>query len=214
MGALTGRLLESGAKVVAIEFDRDMVEHLRRKFAGSGGLTIVQADVLTTDLASILPASGAKLVANLPYYISTPILQRLGAERERFSSMVLMFQKEVVDRILAKPGSSDRGYLTVIVENAFTVERLFDVSPDAFEPRPKVESSVVRLTPRLSAVDSDALEALLSIAFMQKRKTIFNNLKAHFSNAGSALSSAGIDPKRRAETLTLQEWADLVKALK
>jgi 16S rRNA (adenine1518-N6/adenine1519-N6)-dimethyltransferase len=213
MGALTGELLQHAENVVAIEFDRDMVGHLRRRFADAKKLTILQADALTVDLSGVIPDSDVKLAANLPYYISTPILQRLAAERERFAVIVLMFQKEVVDRILARPGTSDRGFLTLLVENAFSAERLFDVPPEAFSPQPKVTSSVVRLVPRTSAVAPDLLEPLLSIAFRQKRKTIGNNLKGNVEGHTLALERARIDPGRRAETLTLDEWKALTDAI-
>jgi len=213
MGALTGKLAQKAGQVIAIEFDRDMVAHLQREFSETPNLAIVQADALTIELDTILPESGVKLAANLPYYISTPILQRLAAERNRFSSLVIMLQKEVVDRIVALPGSSERGYLTVIVENAFTAERLFDVPPEAFSPRPKVDSSVIRLTPKAEAASQGTLEPLLSIAFRQKRKTIGNNLKNDFSNYIEALAEANIDPVRRAETLTLDEWKAIVRTL-
>ena len=211
-GALTEELLQRAENVVAIEFDRDMVSHLRQRFATAKNLTVFQADALTVDLSD-LPQHGVKLAANLPYYISTPILQRLATERERFSSMVLMFQKEVVDRILAPAGSSERGFLTVIVENSFDSKRLFDVPPEAFSPRPRVMSSVVRLTPKRSAVKPEILEPLLSLAFRQKRKTISNNLKGHVPDHLKVLDRAGVDQGRRAETLTLEEWRDLSEAI-
>lgn len=214
MGALTGDLLERAARVIALEFDRDVMAYLRDRFASVGNLSLLQADALTVDLASVIPDSPVKLAANLPYYISTPILQRLAEERSRFSSMVLMLQKEVVDRIMAKPGSSERGYLTVLIENVFDTERLFDVPPEAFEPRPKVDSSVVRLSPKAELIPVRELENLLAIAFRQKRKTIANNLKGSFTQAAEILESVKIDPKRRAETLTLSEWAALASALK
>ncbi len=213
MGALTEELLQRAASVVAIEFDRDMTSHLRERFATAGNFRIVEADALTVDLKNVLPLPDVKLAANLPYNISTPILQRLSAERSRFASMVLMFQKEVVDRILAPAGSSDRGFLTVLVENAFTAERLFDVPPEAFSPRPKVNSSVVRLIPKKSVVEPEILEPLLSVAFRQKRKTIANNLKGNVVDHAEILQRAGIDPVRRAETLTLDEWGSLAEAI-
>jgi 16S rRNA (adenine1518-N6/adenine1519-N6)-dimethyltransferase len=152
------------------------------------------------------------LIGNLPYYISTAILQKLIVERMMFSQMVLMLQKEVVERITAPPGSSDRGFLTVLIEAYFRVERLFDVPPDAFKPQPKIWSSVVRLVPLDRAdLDSQGFRRLVSSAFAQKRKTILNNLKNIFPNAGDALRNAGIDPARRSETLTLDEWLMLTK---
>lgn len=221
-GALTGRLIESGACVTAIELDRQFVPHLRNQFIDLPNFSVVEADALAIDFAELVrnPKSkiqspkSARLVANLPYYISTAILQRLAEQRSCFSSLVLMFQREVVERITAKPGDSGRGFLTVIVEAAFSVERLFDVPPTAFVPVPKVWSSVVRLTPKPSQIDDEeSFRRLVGIAFAHKRKTILNNLKANYRNSQSALKSSGIDAKRRAETLALSEWMALHSAL-
>jgi 16S rRNA (adenine1518-N6/adenine1519-N6)-dimethyltransferase len=169
--------------------------------------------VLSVDFEQILgPDVKAKLVANLPYNISTPILQRLIDQRKVFSRLILMFQREVVERITATPGGKQRGFLSVLVEDAFNVERLFDVSPRAFVPVPKVWSSVVKLEPRASTVsDHAALRRLLSLAFGQKRKTLLNNLKLGMPDAAGVLLTADIDGRRRAETLTLDEWARLTK---
>jgi 16S rRNA (adenine1518-N6/adenine1519-N6)-dimethyltransferase len=125
-----------------------------------------------------------------------------------------MFQKEVVDRIAAKPGDSDRGFLTVLVESAFDVEKLFDVPPTAFRPVPKVTSSVARFVPKPKLIDDEnAFRDLISIAFAQKRKTILNNLKATHDGAKENLERSGIDPQRRAESLDLSEWLSLFAAL-
>src|SRR5262249_49346111 len=150
-----------------------------------------------------------------PYYISTAILQHLIESRCNFSQMVLMFQREVVERITAKPGSTDRGYLTVLVEAFLSVERLFDVPPTAFRPKPKVWSSVIRLIPKgddpaIAGKEND-FKALVSAGFRQKRKTILNNFKAADSaitrgkDASEVLFRCGIGPSRRAETLTIDE---------
>jgi 16S rRNA (adenine1518-N6/adenine1519-N6)-dimethyltransferase len=217
-GALTERLVESGANIIAIELDRNLVPVLRAQFAEYKNLTIIEEDVLQCDFEEFLKDRGskikdqkpAKLVANLPYYISTAILQRLVEQRENFSSLVLMFQREVVERITAQPGNSERGFLTVLVENAFTVEYLFDVPATAFRPAPKVISSVARLTPRPRTIaDELAFRSLVSIAFAQKRKTILNNLKTEFPNALELLAHSRIEPTRRAESLSLDEWLQL-----
>jgi len=210
-GALTEGLIECAGKVIAIEFDREMIALLRGRFGDQ--IELIEDDVLDVDLASLV-GRNAKLVGNLPYNISTPILQKLIDVRYLFSMLVLMFQREVVERITAEPGSSDRGYLTVLVEAAFDVERLFDVPPTAFRPVPKVWSSVARLTPIAShATDHKIFRNLLSVAFAQKRKTILNNLKTNFMDAASLLNSAAIDSSRRAETLTLDEWLRLTEIL-
>ena len=220
-GALTERLIEFRAQVIAIELDRNLVPYLKEIFASRSNVQVVEGDALDVDLEMILSASdrsaasgNAKVVANLPYYISTAILQRLSDQRHLFSELVLMFQREVVERITAKPGNSERGYLTVIVEACFDVEKLFDVPPGAFHPVPKVWSSVVRLTPKLnSSFDKAVFENIVSSAFAQKRKTILNNLKTSFNGADRLLAGADIDPKRRAESLTLDEWIKLTESI-
>jgi 16S rRNA (adenine1518-N6/adenine1519-N6)-dimethyltransferase len=214
-GALTGELVGSGAYVVAIELDSKLGPLLVERF-GSKRFQLIEADVLKFDFRSLMDFGGTKtkLVANLPYYISTAILQRLAEHRDLLSEMVLMFQKEVVDRITAPPGKSERGFLTVIVEAAFGIEKLFDVPPTAFLPRPKVRSSVVRLMPKAkSEYDDESFVKLVSAAFAQKRKTLLNNLKRTFPDAGRVIERAGVDPDRRAETLTPEEWVELHRAL-
>lgn len=219
-GALTGQILKTGAHLTAIELDRDLISLLESQFSSSKNFSVIEADILDVDFSNLLRSNikdqrSAKIVANLPYYISTAILKKLADQREHFSKLILMFQREVVERIAAKPGSSARGYLTVLVESAFEVEKLFDVSPTAFRPAPKVWSSVVRLTPKsLEINEYDSFLVLVSSAFGQKRKTILNNLKTKYSNVANALESSGISGDRRAETLTLAEWITLNNALK
>lgn len=212
-GALTEHLVQSGARVVAIELDRELIQLIRERFSYTEKFTVVEANALEFDFSK-LNSDKCKLVANLPYYISTAILQRLAEYRDVISYLVLMFQKEVVDRITAPPGSSERGYLTVLAEMAFKIEKLFDVPPNAFRPVPKVMSSVVRLTPLSeSSLDETAMKPLLSRAFRQKRKTLLNNLKSAYPGAGEAFERSGIDGARRAESLTLDEWRRLHEAL-
>ena len=227
-GALTSRLLKSTDRLIAIEFDRDLVPLLRTRFASFQNLNLVEADALTVDLcAQIAPAKQAKVVANLPYYISTAILQRLIEQRSCISEMVLMLQREVVERITAPAGSSDRGFLTVLVEAYCEGEALFDVRPTAFRPVPKVWSTVMRLRVRQpSAIeerDSRLFWQIASAGFSQRRKTIFNNLRSatpelgaridEIGGAARALELAEIEARRRAETLTLEEWVRLTGVL-
>jgi len=210
-GALTETLLEKAGRVVAIEFDRDLISPLRVQFHSTDNFELVNADALSIDLSLFFTeGKKLKLVANLPYNISTPILQRLIDQRHLFETIVLMFQREVVERITATPGKKERGFLSVLVEDAFETEHLFDVEPQAFVPIPKVWSGVVRLEPKSSAVsDPTSFRRLLSSSFAQKRKTIYNNLKCVFDNASAILLASDIDPTRRAETLTLDEWRKL-----
>jgi 16S rRNA (adenine1518-N6/adenine1519-N6)-dimethyltransferase len=230
-GALTEKLVATGARVIAIELDRDLVAELTDRFAEAPNFTVIEGDASTMDLREVVAetetrlrlgsisdkdARGpAKLAANLPYYISTAILQRLIEQRETFSELVLMFQKEVVDRITAAPGNSERGFLTVLTEAAFDVTRLFDVPPKAFRPVPKVTSSVVRLIPKSASVaDGAEFRKLVSAGFAQKRKTLLNNLKTSYPDAAKALDGSGVDPKRRAEGLTLEEWRRLLSSFR
>lgn len=223
-GALTGELLQHAGRIIAIELDRDMIAILNSAFEGKRNFQLLSADALTVDHVELAREAGRplKLVANLPYYISTAILQRLIEFRHSFTEMILMFQREVVDRIMAKPGSSDRGYLTVLVEAYFEVERLFDVPPSAFRPRPKILSSVIRLRPKpdLRARSLEAFKRLVSAGFQQKRKTMQNNLRSSAEALGldpariaGILLECDVEPIRRAETLTLSEWECLAGKL-
>ena len=226
-GALTSRLIEKAGRVVAIEFDRDLVPRLLERFAEAANLKLIEADALTTDFcAAIEPAISARVVANLPYNIATAILQRLIEQRGCISEMTLMMQREVVDRITAEAGSSERGFLSVFVEAYCEAEKLFDVPPQAFRPAPKVWSTVVRLRvrPRIAAYvkDEKLLWQIVSAGFAQRRKTILNNLRdapepiqellKKQGGASIVLCEAGIPPLRRAETFTLEEWGLLVNA--
>ena len=213
-GALTSGLLDAGADLTALEIDRELVPQLNQEFGQRSHFRCIEGDVLEVELRSIVHDPPAKLVGNLPYYISTAILQKLSEQRQIFSRIVLMLQKEVVDRIVAKPGDSSRGYLTVLIEDAFESMRLFDVPPSAFVPRPKVESTVVLLVPRKSTVGDEMLfREIAGYSFAQKRKTILNNLKHKIEDAEYHLAEASIDPRRRAETLTSAEWAALVDTI-
>ncbi|HEY0545212.1 MAG TPA: 16S rRNA (adenine(1518)-N(6)/adenine(1519)-N(6))-dimethyltransferase RsmA [Pyrinomonadaceae bacterium] len=227
-GALTGRLLKTAGRLVAVEFDRELVPLLRKQFAAFENFTLIEGDALTIDLCdAIAPATKARLVANLPYYISTAILQRLLEQRECLSELVLMLQREVVERITAAPATSERGYLSVLVEAYAEVERLFEVAPTSFRPVPKVWSAVIRLRVRpqlaVEVRDEALLWRIVSAGFAQRRKTIFNNLRSapadlrqlieQAGGAESLLAAANIEARRRAETLTLAEWARLANSL-
>jgi 16S rRNA (adenine1518-N6/adenine1519-N6)-dimethyltransferase len=210
-GALTETLVEKAGRVIAIELDRDLIPVLTARFGVFKNFELVAVDALDADFGKMIGSEEpVKLVANLPYNISTAILQKLSDQRQHFSELILMFQKEVVDRITARPGHKERGFLSVLVEASFESEKLFDVPGKAFRPVPKVMSSVVRLTPKPSILSDEAhFRKVVSRGFLQKRKTIFNNFKSEFDDAQSVLQAAGIDPGRRAETLDLQEWIRL-----
>jgi 16S rRNA (adenine1518-N6/adenine1519-N6)-dimethyltransferase len=225
-GALTEKLLETGANVTAIELERDMIAVLKEKFAGFENFNLVETDALKVNYAEITTnneqGTRNKLVANLPYYISTAILQKLIEQRAVFSEMILMFQREVVERITAEVGNSERGFLTVFTEAFLSAEKLFDVPPDAFRPAPKVWSAVVRLKPKTEndPLDETLFRTLISAGFAQKRKTILNNLKSSppdlrekIGDAERLLKESGIEPNRRAETLSLEEWKQILARL-
>ena len=225
-GALTAQLIEHAGRVIAVEFDNKLEPLLNEQFAGSPNFKLVMADALTTDFCKeIEPAHTARLAANLPYNISTAILQRLIEQRACLTEMVVMLQREVVERIMAPPGSSDRGYLSVLIEAYCETEKLFDVAPGAFRPPPKVWSSVIRLRFRAErlGLNEELLWETVGRGFSQKRKTILNNLRQATGrlenvlkrNGGASivLCKAGIELKRRAETLTVEEWGRIVRAM-
>lgn len=221
-GALTEKLVRSGAQVIAIELDKDLIPLLKNEFGKFENFSLIENDALKIDFSALgtqHPKPGTKLVANLPYYISTAILQHLIEHRANFEMLVLMLQREVVERITADAGNKERGFLTVLIEAYFETQKLFDVPPNAFRPAPKVWSAVVRSFPKkISFTDERNFREIVSAGFRQKRKTIFNNLK----NAGEILynkdltkilEKAGIEPQRRAETLTLDDWIRLIEKI-
>ena len=224
-GALTEHLVARAGRVVAIEFDRALIPALRERFGALPGFTLIEGDALAVEYCALIaPAARARVVANLPYNIATAILQRLIAARPCVSEMVLMLQREVVARLVAPPGTPERGFISVLVEAYCEAEPLFDVAPTAFRPVPKVWSTLVRLRVRAEAgMDEALLWQLVSAGFAQRRKTIFNNLRradaalgarvAAGGGAGAVLALAALDPQRRAETLTLAEWRRLARAL-
>lgn len=226
-GALTTHLVARAGNVVAVEFDNKLAPLLNEQFGSLPNFKLVMADALNTDFCNeILPAHQARLVANLPYNISTAILQRLIEQRACLGEMVVMLQREVVERMMAPAGSSERGFLTVLIEAYCETEKLFDVAPGAFKPPPKVWSSVVRLRFRegiFADQDADLFWATVSAGFSQKRKTILNNLRAASGrladvlkrNGGASivLCKANVELKRRAETLTIEEWGRIVSAM-
>jgi len=227
-GALTTRLAERAGRVVAVEFDRDLVPYLRDLFGATTNLTVIEADALDLDFCEVIsPAQTARVVANLPYNIATAILQRLIQQRRCVSEMVLMLQREVVDRLTAAAESPDRGFLSVFVQAYCETEKLFDVSPQAFRPAPKVWSTVVRLRvlPQMAieVKDESLLWKVVSAGFAQRRKTILNNLRdapeeiqellKRRGGASIVLCEASIPPLRRGETFELEEWARLVNAI-
>lgn len=213
-GALTAALLRAGLRVLAVELDGDLAAALARR--GLPGLEVLEADFLRLDLGR-LPAGPLPVVANLPYASGTAIIARLLEHPERFPRIVVMLQREVAERLCAAPGSRVYGALTVLAALQAEAHLAFVVPPEAFTPAPKVESAVVRLDvhaePRAETGDRRAFRRLVRLAFAQRRKTLRNALRAGLGAAAdAALTRAGIDGGRRAETLSLEEFARLARS--
>ncbi|ANF58548.1 16S rRNA (adenine(1518)-N(6)/adenine(1519)-N(6))-dimethyltransferase RsmA [Halotalea alkalilenta] len=211
-GAITELLLDAVGELDAIELDRDLVPGLRTQFFNYPGFRVHQADALAFDFAA-LKGEGVPLrvVGNLPYNISTPLIFHLLAARGSIFDMHFMLQKEVVERLAATPGSGQWGRLSVMAQYHCRVESLFVVPPEAFVPRPKVDSMIVRLvpheTPPHPVDDAEALAALVRQSFSQRRKTLRNNLKGWLD--ADTLTELGVDPGRRPETVSLEEFVRL-----
>jgi 16S rRNA (adenine1518-N6/adenine1519-N6)-dimethyltransferase len=207
-GAITEPLMERLAHLHAVEVDRDLAADLRARFAAER-LTLHEADVLSFDFSSLGPRFRA--VGNLPYNISTPFLFHLAEYADALIDGTFMLQKEVVDRMVAAPDTAAYGRLSIMLQYRFDMKRMFDVPPGAFTPPPKVDSAIVRLVPlpanRLRAVDEDRFAHFVSAGFGQRRKTLSNTLKPFLS--ADVIASLGIDPKRRAETLSVAEFVAL-----
>jgi 16S rRNA (adenine1518-N6/adenine1519-N6)-dimethyltransferase len=214
-GALTRELLARITHLDAVELDRDLIARLESDFPRER-LTLHQGDALKFDFCGLAPAgSRIRVVGNLPYNISTPLLFHLLDQAHCVRDMLFMLQKEVVERLRAAPGGKDYGRLSVMIQYRCAVEKLFDVAPGAFTPPPRVDSAVVRLVPHATppvTVDDPARFALLvRAAFASRRKTLRNNMKGLLS--AEQMLAVGIDPTRRAETLTLEEFATLARHL-
>ena len=221
LGFLTRRLLERGSKVWAVEIDSALVQRLRESdFAANPKFQLIHGDILTVALPELLPKRKVKLAGNLPYSIATPVLFRVFECREFFSSMVIMVQKEVADRIAAKPGTKDYGTLSVWCQIHGRIAEKVAVSPEAFFPRPKVRSAVLKIElfaePLVSAVEIPLLRGLVRAAFGQRRKTLANALaswlKQRREEIESFLRAQNVDPRRRGETLGIEEFIKLARA--
>ncbi|MBS1229698.1 MAG: dimethyladenosine transferase [Proteobacteria bacterium] len=216
LGALTDPLLQRLDHLHVVEIDRDIVARLRPRYSPQK-LTIHEGDALDFDFSSLVDGSGRKLhvVGNLPYNISTPLLFHLAGFAGCVYDMHFMLQKEVVERLVAEPGTSDFGRLSVMLQYRFVMDQLLDVPPECFSPAPKVDSAVVRLIPRppdeLSARDEARFAALVSAAFAQRRKMLRNNLKGILGDSGFA--QLGIAPTARAEELSVADYIRIANSL-
>lgn len=216
-GALTKSLSEKAETVKSVEIDKNLLPLLHEVLADAQNTRIVNEDFMKTDLEKLTAGKQYKLIGNLPYYITTPIIMKILEGGPRPERMVFMIQKEVAQRLSAKPGTKDYGAITVAANYYCDVEYLFTVSKEVFIPKPKVDSAVIRLmpfkTPPVKVMDESILFAVVKAGFGQRRKTLSNSLK-QIENLSSdevkkALEDAGIIPSRRAETLDLTEFARL-----
>ncbi len=210
-GVLTRPLLAAGGEITAIELDRDLASTLPQRLGEPAGLRVIQEDVLKVDLAAVADGKALRVVGNLPYNISTPILFKLFDQLALITDMHFMLQKEVVDRLVARPGGRDYGRLSVMAGYFSEMEWLFDVPASAFRPPPKVVSAIIRLKPK--AVDADDLALLPSLdrlvrqAFSQRRKTVRNALKGLLDV--ERIKAADVDPGLRPEKLSLEDYLRL-----
>lgn len=217
-GALTSRLLATGLPVLAVEIDRDLVSDLLDR--NDENLEVVVGDVLRLDWSDLLQHPPYKMIANLPYNISSQILFKVLDYQHFFCRLVLMFQKEVGERLIADEGSRNYGILSVLIQTWFQIERVVKVPPGAFFPPPKVDSVVLCLTPleqpRVVLKDAELYRKLVKGAFAQRRKTVRNSLLGSGWQTNVidwAFSETGIDPARRGETLAIEEFGALANLL-
>lgn len=216
-GAITWPLLERAGHLEVIEIDRDLAAALatRARTQAPGRLQIHVQDALRTDFLALRGAGPPlRIVGNLPYNISTPILFHLAGFADQVKDMTFMLQKEVVMRMVAEPGTEEYGRLSVMLQYRFRMGRLFDVPPGAFRPAPKVMSSIVRMAPlpaeQLGARDEALLGRIVAAAFGQRRKTLRNTLREFIDDAG--LQALGIDPGLRGEKLSVEQYVAIANA--
>jgi 16S rRNA (adenine1518-N6/adenine1519-N6)-dimethyltransferase len=212
-GAITLPLLKATGRLQVVELDRDLIEPLRTLCAGAGELLIHNADALRTDFCDFADGEPLRVVGNLPYNISTPLLFHLLEGAQCIADMHFMLQKEVVDRLAAAPGSGQYGRLSVMVQYRCEVTPLFSIGPGAFQPAPKVDSAFVRLQPwrqpPVRVTDEAMLGRIVTQAFGQRRKTLRNALRGLLDEA--QIRSVDIDPSARAEVLGMDEFARLAE---
>ena len=224
LGALTDALAGRAGRLYLVEIDRGLAARLTERYADRPQVRVLEGDALDLPLAELIPEDHVTVVANLPYNVSTPVLFRLLALRGRVRRAVLMLQREVADRLVALPGTRDRGVLSVLVQTWAAVQIAFGVSRRSFLPRPRVDSAVVTLDvearPRAPLGDLATYEAVVRAAFGQRRKMLRNALAAFATGRGidargldAACALAGVAPQARAETLALDDFARLARAL-
>lgn len=217
VGTLTAQLLNKAKKVVAIELDNDLIPILTEEMGNNPKFTLIHNDALKVNFNEIIgEEKSVKLVANLPYYVTTPIIVKLLKEKYNFKSLTIMIQKEVAERMDAEPGNKDYGSLSLLVQYYCNTKIIRKVPPQCFIPRPKVDSIVIRLDrldePKVKVENEKLFFEIIRSSFNMRRKTLWNGVK----NIGLpkeklelAFEEAGVDPKRRGETLTIEEFAVL-----
>ena len=225
LGTLTKELLDRAGKVICIELDKRMIEILNDRFSMYDNFKVLNDDVLKVDLKTLIAnekIKNTKIVANLPYYITTPIIMKLLEERLDIETITVMIQKEVADRLVTKPGTGDTGAITYAIHYYTNPKRVLEVPNTAFIPEPKVNSTVINLEvlkePKVAVKDEKKLFEVIKTAFMQKRKTLVNAL-ANSSKFGTKeqiekiLQTLEIDNKIRPEKLTLEEFTQIAEAI-
>ncbi|ACD22910.1 16S rRNA (adenine(1518)-N(6)/adenine(1519)-N(6))-dimethyltransferase RsmA [Clostridium botulinum] len=221
VGTLTAKLLQKAKMVTCIELDNDLIPILQQELGEYDKFELIHNDALKVDFNEIMKnEEHVKLVANLPYYVTTPIIVKLLKENHKFESLTIMIQKEVAERINAEPNCKEYGALSVLVQYYCNTKIVRKVSPESFMPRPKVDSIVIRLdrlsNPRVKVQDEKLLFDIVRAGFNMRRKTLWNATKVvglSKEDLQKAFDSCNIDPKRRAETLSIEEFAALADSI-
>lgn len=215
-GAITQGLVDTGANITAIEIDRDLISYLRVAFASRDNFTIIDSDALKIDFSALAPAdTKLRIVGNLPYNISTPLIFHLLSHRHVIQDMYFMLQKEVVDRMAAEPNTKAYGRLSIMTQYLCEVLPIIDVPAECFNPAPKVQSAVVKLRIRpysgTPLIRTETLNTVVATAFQQRRKTLSNALKLLLSS--DQIQALGIDPRVRPDTLSIDNYIQLANAI-
>ena len=224
IGTLTQELAKKCRKVIAIELDDNLIPVLSETLANFENIKVIHEDALKVDFKKLIEEEGlqnVKVVANLPYYVTTPIITKLFTEKPGIDSITVMIQKEVADRIAAKPGTKEYGSISLLAQYYSNPIKVCKVSSSCFMPNPKVESAVIKMEilqkPRVKVLDEKLFFRIIRDSFNMRRKTLWNTLKQiglPDDKMHEALEDAGIDPKRRGETLTIEEFAKLSDEIK